>query len=71
MRETLTTSEMLDLLGISRTTMYRWIEEGVLFAQGGVHGAWSHQSVARAKKVRKFLDRGFTMVEIKRRLNVS
>ncbi len=71
MRETLTTQEILDLLGISRATLYRWIEQGVLLPQGDEHGRWSPASVTRAKKVRKFIDRGFTMVEIKRRLGVD
>ena len=73
-KKNVTTADMLEILGIGRTTLYRYIERGILLPPDGQHAQfhhparWSAAAVARAKKVRALLDEGYTLEAIARKL---
>ncbi|MCA9693282.1 MAG: MerR family transcriptional regulator [Myxococcales bacterium] len=77
-KKSVTTADLIAELGVSRSTLYRWIEDGILLPidhctlephpNGGTRGVWSPRAVARARKVAKLRKQGFTLKAIKKRL---
>lgn len=65
-----TTAELLEILGVGRTTFYRYIERGILLppegytAKFGRQARWSAAAVARVRKVRALIDQGYTLEAI-------
>lgn len=70
------TQELLDVLGIGRTTLYRWIARGLLLPPEGHEGTpryggrarWPAAALQRAKKVRALVDAGYTLDAIAQKL---
>lgn len=71
--ESVTTEQILEILGIGRTTLYRYIERGILLPpeghdiipKFGRRARWSSAAVARARKVRALIDKGYTLEAIR------
>lgn len=72
-----TTEALLEILGIGRTTLYRWIGRGLLLAPEGHESVprfgrrarWPTGALERARQVRALIDEGFTLDAIARKLN--
>jgi transposase-like protein len=74
--EPATTAELLAILGIGRTTLYRWISRGILLPPEGQEtvprfgrrARWPPGARERAQQVRALIDEGYTLEAIARRL---
>ncbi len=71
-----TTEELLEVLGIGRTTLYRWIARGLLLAPEGHESVprfgrrarWPAGALERARRVRALIDEGYTLEAIAQKL---
>lgn len=72
-----TTQELLEILGIGRTTLYRWVARGLLLPpeghddipRYGGRARWPAAARDRAKRVRALVDEGYTLDAIAHRLS--
>lgn len=72
-----TTEELLEILGVGRTTLYRWIARGLLLApeghetvpRFGRRARWPPGALERARQVRALIDEGYTLDAIARKLD--
>lgn len=75
-QEAVTTEALLEVLGVSRSTFYRYVERGIItppegydiVAKVGRRSRWAPAALVRAKKVRALLDEGYTLAAIEARL---
>ena len=72
-----TTQELLEILGIGRTTLYRWIDRGLLLPpvgheatpRYGGRARWPPGARERARKVRALIDAGYTLDAVAQKLD--
>lgn len=71
-----TTQQLLEVLGVGRTTLYRWVARGLLLPpeghtevqRYGGRARWPAGALQRAKKVRSLIDAGYTLEAIAQKL---
>lgn len=67
-----TVAMLLEALDCGRATLYRYIDRGLIpapvHARRGRPALWSADALARAKKVRKLLEQGYTLAAVEERL---
>lgn len=63
---------LLEALDCGRSTLYRYIERGLMprpvFARRGRPALWSAEALTRAKKIRKLVEQGYTLAAVEERL---
>jgi hypothetical protein len=71
--ESVTLEELLEALDCGRSTLYRYMDQGLMprpvFARRGRPAEWSPDALKRAKKIRKLVEQGYTLAAVEARLN--
>lgn len=75
-REGVSVADLLEVLCVGRTTLYRYVSEGLLpepeghdiIAHVGRKSRWGPEALARAKKIRRMMDQGYKLEAIKAKL---